>query len=165
MLLECFNNAVDAVLGLIVFDLHVLDLVLSLFEYLEDAALFVLGVDALQFGDEIGDLIAKLSEILGADAVKGRVGEIRDLLLCRSAVLHYHAGVCYIDLRGEVLDHFLLLIGERGIVENCCVRSFCRSVGGSLGCCCGSVILGVECEFYLKCFVHVIHIYISLANV
>ena len=111
------------------------------------------------------NLIAKLSEILGAYAIKGRVGEIRDLLLCGSAVLHYHAGVCYIDLRGEVLDHFPLLIGERGIVENRCVRSFCRSVGGSLGCCCGSVILGVECEFYLKCFVHVIHIYVSLANV
>ena len=76
-----------------------------------------MGAEALELRHELGHHLAGLAEILGLDVLKRGIGEIRDLLLPRCAVLHNGGGIVQIDLLGEAVDRLLLLGSEYGLLH------------------------------------------------
>ena len=74
VLLQLLGNAIHIFFGLLIFDFHVLKVVGSLFEHTEEALLLLLlGGEALELPQKIGDHIAQLPHVLGADSVQAEL--------------------------------------------------------------------------------------------
>ncbi len=117
MVFEHPLNFVHVGLDLGVLGLHLVEARGGLFEEAEDALGLLVGVEALELADKIGDHAADLAHILGAHLVERGLAEIADLLLAGRAVLQHKVCVGDIDLFGKVVHHLLLLGAQRGLLD------------------------------------------------
>ena len=100
VLFELLDYLVDIDLSLVKLRLLLGNGLGSFLEQTEEALLFLLvEVQTLELDNKLAEHVAALTEILGLDAAQSGVGELGDILLCGTAVVH--------DLIG-VLDVYLL---------------------------------------------------------
>ena len=113
MLLQLGGYLVHVDLGLVVLGLERGDALALLLEEAEEALLLALvKVQALQLHNEVGELVAHLAEVLGADLAERGVGEIGNVLLRGGAVVEHLLGVRDVYLLCKLLDRGLLGRGE-----------------------------------------------------
>ena len=119
MVLQLGLDALHVFVGAVVAGLEGLQIGLLLFEEPENAALLFLGgVKALQFVDEVGDELAGLAHVLGANLGKGGVGKFAQLFLAGGAVLQHHLAVGDVDFFRKIVHHLLLFGGEGGVLHH-----------------------------------------------
>ena len=112
------HHALDVLLCFVVFHAQRLHLVHASFEESEDA-LFVFGVEILQFADHLGQKRSHFAELLRTHALERTFGKVGHLLLCASAILHDHVRIVQIDLLREVLDHLLFFRAQCAFIKLC----------------------------------------------
>ena len=119
MVLQLGLDALHVFVGAVIAGFQRFQIGLLLFEEPENAALLFLGgVKALQFVDEVGDELAGLAHVLGADLGKGGVGKFAQLFLAGGAVLQHHLAVGDVDFFRKIVHHFLLFGGEGGVLHH-----------------------------------------------
>ena len=119
MVLQLGLDALHVFVGAVIAGFQRFQIGLLLFEEPENAALLFLGgVKALQFVDEVGDELAGLAHVLGADLGKGGVGKFAQLFLAGGAVLQHHLAVGDVDFFRKIAHHFLFFGGEGGVLHH-----------------------------------------------
>ena len=119
-------------LGLIVPGLELFHLVGLLFEEAQKTLLLLGGVKVFQLGDQVGDHVPHLAQVLGGNLGQSGLGKIADLLLAGGAILQHLLAVGDVDFLGEGVHHRLFFGAELDLGGGLLGRRFLGGGRGSL---------------------------------